>query len=80
MSLGAGVILYTLIIGQHPFVTNEDAESGDFAAANRRSLQYVSFLLGIKPCLSLCASALICSPYCAAQIQWSLQKFEKRNR
>jgi len=27
-----------MVIGQHPFVTNEDVESRNFAAANKRSL------------------------------------------
>jgi hypothetical protein len=30
-----------MVIGQHPFVTNEDVESGNFSAANKKSLQYV---------------------------------------
>ena len=34
-----GVILYTMVIGQHPFVTNEDVETQNFATANKRSLK-----------------------------------------
>ena len=35
----AGVILYILVLGQHPFVTNEDVERQNFTAANKRSLK-----------------------------------------